>query len=155
MNEFTGDNMKKSTFEFIKNRKNAEIVNVKTIYHKAARHNMCVQNCFNFTKKNSRYISVSGWIIGDEFEDSGTAIIPHYWLQNVITKEYFDPTPQLHPQQWDYVLDSEVFRKARKNKYVPAPLNFGADEIFRAVTKNIEFVEIPDLEITRLYALAW
>ncbi|MDE2056603.1 MAG: hypothetical protein KGI88_05150 [Betaproteobacteria bacterium] len=148
--------MKKATRFFLKVRPNTILRTVLPIKIDGALPKHCWQNSSNFANDNSGFNVISGWIIGDFFGDKGTAIIPHYWVENRETFTHYDPTPHDggYAQTYEYVEDLEIFEHGTSENYIPAALNMTKDGILKAVTNNGYLIELESFSIKRLYQIS-
>lgn len=148
--------MKKATRLFLKVRPKAILRTVHPLKMDGALPKHCWQNSSKFATDNPTYGVLSGWIVGDFFGDKGTAIIPHYWIENRETLEQFDPTPHVggYIQSFDYIEDLEIFDLGTKENYIPASLNMDKNGKIKAVTNDGYLINIDELSVKRLYEIS-
>ena len=148
--------MKKATRVFLKHRPAASIRTVHQQRLEEALPKRCFHNASIAVKQDKNLVVISGWLIGDYFGDNGTAIIPHYWVMNIVTREHFDPTPIVggYTQSYDYVEDLEIFKYGSADNYIPSALNLQTNGRLRAVGSNGQYIDIERVDVKLLYKLA-
>jgi hypothetical protein len=149
--------MKKATRLFLKQRPNAEYVLVKEAMLEGALPNHCFQNSEKLVKTNEAELRiVSGWLVGDYHGERGTAIIPHYWVLNVVENRYCDPTPkpENNTQNFDYVEDFDIFEYGSKDAYLPLSLKLLSDGKWQARNElGTGYINLDKVDVEQLYKL--
>ena len=104
--------MRKVTRKFLnilsQHNEDAKLVKVQPFAFSGAMPNKCYHNCQDFLKANKDFDLRSGWLVGEYWGASGTAIIPHYWVYERASKSEFDVTPIDDKQTFEYILDMKV-----------------------------------------------
>ena len=149
--------MKKATRLFIQKIFKAKRVFVKRIEFEGCLPNRCYQNANKMAPLyDSEFEIVSGWMVGDDLGERGTAIIPHYWVFNKKTQEYFDPTPisDENLQSFEYVLDFDILTCSIGNYILPLSLKLTNDGKFKARSNDgTHYIDLDNLDVKHLYRL--
>lgn len=148
--------MKKVSRLLCERKETLRHVSVGYLKFDGAKPNHCLENAISYADKHpGQAVVVSGWLVGDFLKDKGTAIIPHYWIYSKTDNAYYDTTPKnlLDGQDYDYLIDREIFQNEFSDSHMPVPLNMTADGALFAVTSKGN-VPIADLDIKKLYQLA-
>ena len=148
--------MKKATREFLKVRRGASHVVVRRIEYAGTSPNSCYQNACLLADTNADdLIVVCGWLIGDFLGKSGTSIIPHYWVLNEKTLEYFDPTPRPKNdfQKYEYVDDFDIMKFGSTKSILPPPLRLLEDGRFQVMVDVGVFKDLEIVDVQKLYDL--
>ncbi len=148
--------MKKATRLLLAERPNSKLVNVIKVYKDYAKLNECQSNANKMADEGEaeeRYGIVSGWLVGDFLENVGTALIPHFWVYDVIDKKHFDPTPFLTNDSFEYVEDFEIALESMSYAGKPPPalrLDVNGNYLVRLSENN--FKEIKSINISELFS---
>ena len=147
--------MKAATKLLLKLRKNAEHVVVSHKKYRAAKLNKCFQNAAFYSAANKEVEIVSGWLVGDDYLDLGTVFVPHYWLRHKPTAFYYDTSPSATEdiQNYEYVLDMDIYRFANQTSYVPPPVIVRENGLFEVRVADSNFVSIKSIDVENLYSL--
>lgn len=148
--------MRKATRILLSHRPQSNLVSVIPVDLNGAKLNYCYQNAFALANSNQNDMCVvSGWLVGEFWNEHGTAIIPHYWVYNEKSKKYLDPTPK-NPndfQMYEYVIDIDIFRYARKNTTLPFPMRILEDGKVQVRQANGIFIDISKVDVEELYSM--
>jgi hypothetical protein len=153
--------MKKATREFLKARSGTFLVQVTKVNFAGALPNFCGVNASNFCKTDPKYSLVSGWMVGDDCGQNGTALIAHYFVLDNSTSKYYDPTPS-HPadnQTYEYVVDMDILDYYMQNISTLQAQGISLlhsfrilnGPIFQIVSSNQQFINVNDLDTKSLY----
>ena len=147
--------MYKATRQLLKDRPKSKFTTVEKIKVSDAVPNMCLQNSISMCEKDENLMVVSGWLVGEFMGDQGTAIIPHYWVRDLIKKKDFDPTPVVGDgnQKYEYVEDGDIFNYGKKDCYLPTPLRLLGDGTYKACLLNGTLISISSPDVLMLYSL--
>jgi hypothetical protein len=149
--------MKKATRYLLKNQPNTKLVMVSPISLENTKPNHCFQNSTLMAESDSsRYMIVSGWLVGDYFGEYGTAIVPHYWIKDNHTNAYFDPTPieAAVKQVYEYVIDFDIFIYGNKTSYIPAPLRLLDNDVLQVRLDASKYENIKKIDMEYLYEVS-
>jgi hypothetical protein len=147
--------MRKSTRIFIKAIGSSGIVTVKPIFMPNAQKNRCFENALTFFRANKNFRIVSGWIVGEYNPDFGTEIMPHYWVQDSISRQHLDPTPFESNVNTDYVPDMRILADAKPGCTMPAPMVINPSGVFYAAHKDMSYTEMNGVDYAFLYKITW
>jgi hypothetical protein len=147
--------MKAATKFLLTLRENAEHVVVLHKKYRAAKVNRCFQNAAFFSAANKEFKVVSGWLVGDDYLDSGIVFVPHYFLIHKPSGIYYDTSPTAPDdiQNYEYVLDMDIYRFASRTSYVPPPVILRKNGLLEVRIAESNFVSVPEIDIEKLYAL--
>jgi len=149
--------MKKATRELLKARPKAKCVLVQSIELAETLANHCYQNSVKLAETNEEdLLVVAGWMVGDFMGERGTAIIPHYWVQNDKTKIYYDPTPKPdnNTQDFDYVEDFDIFQYGNENSILPLSLKLNSNGTWQARNSTgTGYIDLDKVDVQQLYEL--
>jgi len=147
--------MKRSTETLLSLRDNSKLVEVKKKKWRGGKLNKCFQNAAFFSADKKDYEIVSGWLVGDNFENLGVAFIPHYWVLHTPSNEYFDtsPTAEEDIQLYDYVLDMDIYLNLTQTSYVPPSVILRESGLLQARLSETKFVDIDTIDVSHLYSL--
>lgn len=135
---------------------NAKFINVKPIEFDSAKPNECFQNCMKFLDESRNFGLRSGWLIGEYWGASGTAIIPHYWVYETATGSNYDVTPILGAQTFEYILDMNILYNINDQLKisVPVPLKMMDDGSLLARIGLNNFVVLDEFSYDEIFQLA-
>ena len=147
--------MKKATRVLLSHRPKAKHVTVEMMRIEGALANHCYQNAVKLANTNEAdYMVVSGWLVGDYFGERGTAVIPHYFVLNEKTKKYYDPTPFLDSQKYEYVEDFEIMLNGNEKSILPLSLKILADGKLQARSDDgTSYIDLDKIDVAMLYEL--
>lgn len=134
---------------------NAFPIIVKPLHFADAKPNHCFENAMKFLDQNESWVLRSGWIIGDDFGEHGTPVLPHYWVFNPANKNDYDVTPLGNDQTFEYVLDLEIARHMdmKRKLSAPVPLKIDPNGVLSARTGVNCFIELSEIDYAALYDL--
>jgi hypothetical protein len=148
--------MRKATRTFLSHRPNAKLVSVALVDVEGTKANHCYQNsCLLADSNEKEMLVVSGWLVGEFFGDKGTSVVPHYWVYNEVTKQYFDPTP-INPndrQSYEYVVDWDIFRNGNEKSILPLPLRILGNGQLQARLLSGAFKDLESFDMAQLFSL--
>jgi hypothetical protein len=147
--------MKAATKLLLTLREKAEHVVVLHKKYRAAKLNKCFQNAAFYSAANKDFEVVSGWLVGDNYLDLGTVFVPHYWLRHKTANVYYDTSPSAPNdiQNYEYVLDMDIYRFANQKSYVPPPVIVRANGLLEVRVDDSNFVSIKSINVENLYSL--
>ena len=148
--------MKKATRLLLAERPKSRLVNVVKVHKEYAKLNECQKNAMLMADEGEaeeRFAITSGWLVGDFLENIGTALIPHFWVYDVIEKKYFDPTPVSSNDNFEYVEDFDIALEGLSYEGKPPPalrLDANGNYYVRKGEDNFEAIE--NINIAELYS---
>lgn len=147
--------MKDTTKKLLSLRANTKLVQVEPKKFRGAKLNKCFQNAAFYCAANKEYSIISGWLVGDNFDRLGTVLVPHYWLIHEPSGFYYDTSPSSPAdiQEYEYVIDMEIYFKANEKSYVPPPVFLKQDGSLCTRLQNGVIVTLETIDIQKLYDL--
>jgi hypothetical protein len=147
--------MKEATKLLLSLRENSKFVEVQPKKYRGAKLNKCFQNAAFFSADKKEYSIVSGWLVGDHFESTGTVFVPHYWLEHTPSNVYYDtsPTALNDTQFYDYILDMDIYKHLTQTSYVPPPVVVRENGSLQARLNDGRFIGIEKIDVLELYQL--
>jgi hypothetical protein len=152
--------MKKATRLMLKylepTNPNACCVNVAPMQYEKAKLNQCFDNVMKFLRENDDWQLCSGWLVGDYWQEHGTAVIPHYWVRDCENGMFFDLTPNEDTQQFEYILDSEIADNidTENKNAIPVSIKIYSDGKVSAYLGNGRYLALSEIYHKSLFALA-
>jgi hypothetical protein len=148
--------MKKATRLLLAERPKSRLVNVVKVHKEYAKLNECQKNAMLMADEGEaeeRFAVTSGWLVGDFLENIGTALIPHFWVYDVIEKKYFDPTPVSSNDNFEYVEDFDIALEGLSYEGKPPPaLRLDANGNYYVRKGKDNFEAIKNINIAELYS---
>lgn len=149
--------MKKATRLLLQQRPGSEHVLVNEVVLEGAIAKHCFQNTMLLIDTNEAdLMMISGWMVGDLRGKRGTPIIPHYWVKNQKTNQYFDPTPKVEvtKQTFEYVTDSDILKYASADLYIPLSLKLHGNGKWQARNAlGTGYIDLDKVDVEQLYKL--
>ena len=148
--------MKKATRNLLKLRTAAKLVAVEKIDVEDAIANQCYQNACKYADSNEKELLVmSGWLVGDFLNERGTALIPHYWVVNEVTKKHYDPTPKNinDSQSYEYVMDFDILEFGYGKGMLPYPLRMLADGTVQVKHNDGRYQILSKIDVQEIYKM--
>ncbi len=148
--------MRKATRTFLSHRPKSKLVDVALVDVEGTKPNHCYQNsCLLADSNEKEMLVVSGWLVGEYFGESGTSVVPHYWVYNEVTKKYFDPTPinSNDRQTYEYVVDWEIFQNGNEKSILPLPLRILGNGQLQVRMTSGEFKDLESFIMAQLFSL--
>lgn len=103
--------MRQATRRFLKIRPNAQLVSVQQRPHPESREGECHENAFRESQRSGSEVC-PGWVISP-YRYGFTAVMFHFWNYDPKTGEYYDTTPGMTTEDYDYVEDPPVYHNSR------------------------------------------
>ena len=148
--------MKKATRTLLKLRESSQLVSVESIDIEGTVANQCYQNSCKFADSNEKELIVmSGWLVGDFLGERGTALIPHYWVVNEVTKKHYDPTPKNidDKQSYEYVMDFDIMKFGYEKSMLPYPLRLLGDGTIQVRHNDGRYQNLSKIDVQEIYNL--
>lgn len=119
--------MRKATRQFLKilaeAGADAKLVKVQALMLDYTKPKECFDNAMKFLDRNEEYYLQSGWLVGEYWGASGTAIMPHYWVYDAKAQYHYDVTPIEDEQTYEYVLDTNILGGISEELKVAVPVS--------------------------------
>ena len=148
--------MKKATRLLLAERPKSRLVNVVKVHKEYAKLNECQKNAMLMADEGEaeeRFAITSGWLEGDFLENIGTALIPHFWVYDLIEKKYFDLTPVSSNDNFEYVEDFDIALEGLSYEGKPPPaLRLDANGNYYVRKGKDNFEAIKNINIAELYS---
>jgi hypothetical protein len=148
--------MKKASRILINNRNGCNFASVEYLYYDKAKVNDCYNNVIRYLDDHgNKFVLASGWLVGDFVSDIGTAIIPHYWIVDSLSRKHYDPTPLASIEKFDYIYDLKIAELGHEYKcLVPLPLLLTADGNFKIRVDADSYIDLNNLELHHLFEIS-
>ena len=152
--------MRKATRQFLKiladAGSDAKVVKVQRLALDYTKPNECFQNANKFLDRNEEFYLRSGWLVGEYWGESGTAIMPHYWVYDAKTKTDYDVTPSDDDQSFEYILDTNIADGIRDELKIAVPVSVKlySDGQFAARVGVSRYLKLSRLVYSDLFELA-
>jgi hypothetical protein len=118
--------MRKATRQFLRilaeAGSDATLVKVQRLALDYTKPNECFQNANKFLDRNEEFYLRSGWLVGEYWGESGTAIMPHYWVYDAKTNSDYDVTPIDDGQTYEYILDTNIVDSVSDELKITVPV---------------------------------
>ena len=119
--------MRKATRQFLKILAEAgadtRLIKVQRLELDYTKPNECFKNAMKFIDKNEEHYLRSGWLVGEYWGESGTAIMPHYWVYDAATQSDYDVTPIEDGQTFEYILDMNIVNAISEELKIDIPVS--------------------------------